>query len=946
MGLAAAATGFGVSSAANLAETTKTYAEDVIIKQKTACRACPRDCGVIASIQNGRIIKIQGNPEDNFSGGRMCPKGLSGVNAVYHPNRTKYPMKRIGERGVDNTWERISWDEAIDMVAKALAHMRDTTGRNGLLCTAGGGGNPKFFDPLAFRAYWGGGNHFEPGAAQCRMPRSFVQKRMGPQAGAIGDGGGTGVFDPNFVAECVVQWGAGACSSSPAQMGRNFVLMRERGTGFINVDPRFTPDSARADIWLPIRPGTDCAMMLAWAKYIVDNKKYNEEFLAKWTNLPFLVDPDDPSGLLLRGSKVKSMELPKGEAYVYWDTKTNKVTRAFALGPDNEADYNPDLWGEHEVDLADGRTVMCKTAGKVFVESLEDWTLEKAAEICWSPLDKVKAAVEMYANAKSGGVSSGVSLDQYIQSTENAQILQILNILKGNANQPGSPATGDGPRATNKYAKGGEKGLYSSVNRSGRFAFNPNLDKDGNRKPHTYMDKPQVLERLGYIEHKGLGYWQTSQIPAVHAAAKTGDPYPIKVWMDRCTNKMAMIADSSSWLDAIPNIDFISHATLYPTSFSFEAADVLFPITEWLESAYEADAHGGFDGYKVNCVNLFEHCDDRFIYGTIFKKLADDYNDENAYNVFYVDNEYYTIDTFDEYLADMAIEGMTWEETKEIGCWQNQTAEEYWDALTFDPHLKVGDDGLYAGFVSRSNDRYGEPFNNIYDPMSSRDIKDEARKTQLYHDYLLTYGRYGDDPFGELPPASQDYLPLPVYIEPIESPLDPEVKARYPLVCTNGRTPFYHHGTLRNIAFLREIYPAPELWIDPQTAAERGIKSGDWVNIKSQRCNENEAIKDGIYTVANVTKGIAPGVVYMERWWNPEFLEEGQDGRKSWTTSNINVLTRREGPHNIACGTYTLRGIAVEVTKASKPDGVWYDPEDFEPWLPQPSESTGGGYGV
>ena len=213
----------------------------------------------------------------------------------------------------------------------------------------------------------------------------------------------------------------------------------------------------------------------------------------------------------------------------------------------------------------------------------------------------------------------------------------------------------------------------------------------------------------------------------------------------------------------------------------------------------------------------------------------------------------------------------------------------------------------------------------------------------IFHDWLVHCGRHGADKWGELPPASQDYLPLPAYIEPADS-ADEEILAKYPLSCSNGRIPFFHHSTLRNAPFLRETYPAPEIWIDPEAAAERGIESGDWVNIKSARCETSEAVKDGIYAVAWVTDGIARGCCYMERFWNPEFLEEGQDARKSWTTCNYNALARREGPYNPSIGSYTLRGIQIEITKAERPEGVWYDPQDFEPWMPQPTENTGGGY--
>ena len=65
---------------------------------KTACRACIANCGVLAHVKNGRVIRLEGNPVDPMSQGRMCAKGLSGIQALYHPNRNKYPLLRVGER--------------------------------------------------------------------------------------------------------------------------------------------------------------------------------------------------------------------------------------------------------------------------------------------------------------------------------------------------------------------------------------------------------------------------------------------------------------------------------------------------------------------------------------------------------------------------------------------------------------------------------------------------------------------------------------------------------------------------------------------------------------------------------------------------------------------------------------------------------------------------------
>ena len=89
----------------------------------TACRACIHNCGVRAHVRNGRVIKIEGDPNYPMTDGTLCAKGLSGINALYHPDRNKYPMIRVGERG-ENKWKRISWDEAIDIIAHKMMEAR------------------------------------------------------------------------------------------------------------------------------------------------------------------------------------------------------------------------------------------------------------------------------------------------------------------------------------------------------------------------------------------------------------------------------------------------------------------------------------------------------------------------------------------------------------------------------------------------------------------------------------------------------------------------------------------------------------------------------------------------------------------------------------------------------------------------------------------------------
>ncbi|MFR1637911.1 MAG: molybdopterin-dependent oxidoreductase [Eggerthellaceae bacterium] len=163
---------------------------------------------------------------------------------------------------------------------------------------------------------------FEPGCAQCYLPRNYTMPLInGVSDTSIADSGCAELYNPTVSIDTCVMWGTGPAQHAPSSAGRAVVELRAAGTKTVVIDPRYTPDAARADVWLPVRPGTDVAMMLGWTRYIIDKKLYNEEFCSKWTNLPFLVDPSDPAGALLRASKVFADATAENEGYVYYDEK-------------------------------------------------------------------------------------------------------------------------------------------------------------------------------------------------------------------------------------------------------------------------------------------------------------------------------------------------------------------------------------------------------------------------------------------------------------------------------------------------------------------------------------------------------------------------------------------------------------------------------------------------
>ena len=117
--------------------------------------------------------------------------------------------------------------------------------------------------------------------------------------------------------------------------------------------------------------------------------------------------------------------------------------------------------------------------------------------------------------------------------------------------------------------------------------------------------------------------------------------------------------------------------------------------------------------------------------------------------------------------------------------------------------------------------------------------------------------------------------------------------------------------------------PVPEIWVYPDDAKKYGVEPGKWTWVESARGR----IRARVF----VTKGIRPGTVYMERFWHPETLNTSTHG---WKETNVNVLSKSEGPFNDVVGTHVLRGYQVKIYPAdSAPEGIWEKPEDFRSWL-------------
>ena len=916
---AAAAVGAAIAASGTsetLVKADKAFAEGDSGQEEivsTVCRACIAQCSVLAHVRDGRVVKLEGDPRGPMSKGSMCAKGLAGIQALYNPMRNKYPMIRTGKRGTCE-FRRASWDEATDYVADQLLDHINKYGPESIFASTGGGGNPHISGPIRFINTIGSPNNFEPGCAQCYLPRQ-TQARLvyggGPDDNlSIADSNVLDFYDRESEVEAAVLWGAGPSWSAPSMTGRTVADLRNRKTNLqglktVVVDPRLTADASKADVWLPVRPGTDVALMMCWIKYIIDNKLYDEDFCKKWTNFPFLVDPDTKidldAGVI--GGPANQFE------YVVYDDKQKKPVVMPYPYPD---DYDVALFGEYEVTFSDGTKKTCKTGFQVLKEACDEFTLEKAAEICWLDADKIEEAIKIYVNNVSTLIH-GLATDQFPNSAQATLATLELECMMGHVEKPGAALQ-----------------RFGALSHSAGIIEN---DTFGMGCYQNLITRDMLNKRL-VGGHNGFYNWQMAHIPTVQQAIRTGKPYKPRVWMERSGNKFAVIGNARSWYETLPELDLIVHAYMYPTSFTIEAADVVFPLREWLECPKPVKLMNWiFPRREVT--HLFETADETLYWSRLIEKLAekgyqraiDSFKDEVANP-----GKSHTINGGN--LQDGIAKGWRWayDEDDLANLFCNDLVDpDTEQPMTWKQLLEKGPfeyapfDEWHQYYVYLHDDGTGKPMG----------FGTPSKRVEPYSDITVKLGRTGY-PFAlcnegliELDSSlSAEYEPVPFYMEPHESPL---YDTEYPLALTSGRVPIYHHGTLRNVPWLREIMPTAEIWVNEKDADTYGIVNEGWVKVESRRGET--------YARAVITENVSPGAVFLERFWNPELLDTDPYG--SWNAENVNVLTKNDAPFNDVYGTYTLRGFQVKISPVDKcPYDVFVEPKQFSVWLPQYSDKT------
>lgn len=422
-----AAVGVPFSTIAQAAEKAgSTYVPAAERYVKSTCVHCVNFCGIEAKLEGDVIRAIYPDKAraDYYNWG-ICPKGASGVFNTYNPYRLKKPMKRTNpNKGMneDPKWVEISWDEAFQTLTDKLAKIKADNPSK--LVWHHGHGKYTIGDqfPKAFCAAFGTPNVIHR-TTTCEASRHVADELTWGYHGHLPDLEYTNLylsFGSNpFEGEQWSRW-----------LDRSIMDGKERGMKMIVIEPRFSHAAAKADEWIPVRPGKDAALILALCKQLIDNNTIDEAFLATYTNATQLVGED---GLILKNKDGKPL---------VWDS-ASKSAKVY-----DDASATATLKGNYEVD---GKSY--RTAFQVLMESMKDVTPEYAEEVSGVSAARIKSLAREIATAARIGSTMmldgqsiryrpvvaytfrGLSAKEF--GVQNSRAALILNMLIGSMDAVG-----------------------------------------------------------------------------------------------------------------------------------------------------------------------------------------------------------------------------------------------------------------------------------------------------------------------------------------------------------------------------------------------------------------------------------------------------------------------------------------------------------------------------
>jgi len=855
-----------------MSETAQVLAEGRTEVKNTTCYMCACRCGIRVHLRDGEVRYIQGNPDHPLNKGVICAKGSSGIMKQYSPARLTKPLKRKeGALRGDAQFEEISWDEAFDMLEERLGNIRATdpkkfalfTGRDQMQALTGlfakNFGTPNYaahggfcsVNMAAGMIYTIGGSFWEFGGPDLERAKLFVM---------------IGTAEDHH--------------SNPLKI--ELSKFKRNGGRFISINPVRTGYSAIADEWVPIKPGTDGALLLAITHEIIKTGLYDRDFLVQYSNSAELVNLDEKSseyGMFVRAEVPEEEGCFDPQNKLWWDRNSNKAVVCRTKGAD------PRLLGEFQ--LADGTPV--KPGFQLLKERVDQYTPEWAANITGIPAETIKRlAHEMGITARDEKIELPIAwtdvwdnehqsvtgnpvafhamrgLAAHSNGFQTIRALSILMSILGTIDRPGGfRHKAPFPRPIPPCPKTGKS--WDDVQ--------PNTPLNG--MPLGWPADPDDLfvdENGGPIRiDKGFSWEHPLSVHGLMHNAITNawrkDPYGVDtlfIFMANMAWNSSMHTDDVRKMlnDKDENGEYKIPFLVVADAFQSEMvafADLVLPDTTYLErhdvmsmldrpiSEYD----GPVDSVRIPVVPPKGECKP-------FQEVLIELGSRLKLPAFVREDGSRKFRDYPDFVTNF--ETAPGSGIGFLAGWRGKSGEkdmkgepnpDQWkmyekNNCVYQYHLPKSyqymrnwNQGYLQWAQAHSLTRYDEPINiHIYSEVLQKFRLAAQGKTD------------GKQPPQNLRKRVETYFdPLPFYYEPIEGQLSD--KHKYPLNAITQRPMAMYHSWDSQNAWLRQIHTYNFLYAHPQTAKAAGIEDEGWMWVESMHgkvrclCRYSEAVEPG-----------------------------------------------------------------------------------------------------
>lgn len=387
--------------------------------------ACFGACRMRITVRDGKLVQTQKHAfpsmEKGIDYGSICLKGMSHPQAIYSPNRVQYPLRRVEgtERGAEQ-WERISWEEALAEIAEKWQGIIDRHGAKSI-ATYTMAGNLELIGRNIYTILFTGMGFSSINGALDNAQLMWSSRVLGDNDTCAGNE----IADIQN-AKVILCWGSNPAESCLPEW-KFIAQARRNGAKFVVIDPNYTATAEKADLFVPVRIGSDAALALGMCNVVLENGWQDELFLRHSTVAPCLVKESDK--LFLRASDLGLSEAGSEEDYlVGWDAAAGTHARLSDIA-------EPALEGSFEVE---GHKVT--TAYSLLVDVVAEYPASRAAEICDVPEDTIRELADLYCNQGPSFIWPRFGLDHYTNGHLGYWSMMTLASLCGQIGKNGASA--------------------------------------------------------------------------------------------------------------------------------------------------------------------------------------------------------------------------------------------------------------------------------------------------------------------------------------------------------------------------------------------------------------------------------------------------------------------------------------------------------------------------